>query len=137
MRPGEDHDRVRDARAQWATGHGAGDRKAETRDGGERYRAFANQDTVGGKTDYWYLVNLPNKQSGWLFGGLLLDYNADQREQVLRQIIDARLKAENTDFADRLEIEDLAARATTEAKDVNTHDALPQKSENHLGSGHL
>ena len=96
-----------------------------------------NQDTVGGKTDYWYLVNLPNKQSGWLFGGLLLDYNADQREQVLRQIIDARLKAENTDFADRLEIYDLAARATTEAKDVNTHDALPQKSENHLGSGHL
>ena len=25
----------------------------------------ANQDTVGGKTDYWYLVNLPNNQSGW------------------------------------------------------------------------
>lgn len=79
-----------------------------------------NQDTVGGKTDYWYLVNLPNNQSGWLFGGLLLDYNEDQREQLLRQIIDARLKAENTDFADRLEIYDLATRATSEAKDVNT-----------------
>ena len=79
----------------------------------------ANQDTVGGKTDYWYLVNLPNNQSGWLFGGLLLDYNADQREQLLRQIIDARLKAENTDFADRLEIYDLAAGVTAEVKDVN------------------
>jgi len=79
-----------------------------------------NQDTVGGKTDYWYLVNLPNNQSGWLFGGLLLDYDANQREQLLRQIIDARLKAENTDFADRLEIYELATRATPEAKDVNT-----------------
>jgi hypothetical protein len=79
-----------------------------------------NQDTAGGKTDYWYQVTLPNGQSGWLFGGLLLDYDANKREQLLRQIIDARLKAENTDFADRLEIYDLATRATTEATDVNT-----------------
>ena len=32
-----------------------------------------NQDTVSGKTDYWYRVNLPNGDTGWLFGGLLLD----------------------------------------------------------------
>jgi len=80
----------------------------------------SNQDTVSGKTDYWHQVTLPNGQSGWLFGGLLIDYNANQREQLLRQIIEARLNAENTDFTDRLEIYDLAARATTEAKDVNT-----------------
>src|SRR5215216_4514572 len=35
-----------------------------------------NQDTIAGKTDYWYRVNIPNGQTGWLFGGLLLDYNA-------------------------------------------------------------
>lgn len=79
-----------------------------------------NQDTISGKSDYWYLVALPNGQSGWLFGGLLLDHNPSQREQLLRQIIEARLEAENTDFADRLEIYDLAGRATTEAKAVNT-----------------
>jgi hypothetical protein len=79
-----------------------------------------NQDTISGKTDYWYLVALPDGQSGWLFGGLLLDHNPNQREQLLRQIIEARLKAENTDFADRLEIYDLAARATTDSKDVNS-----------------
>jgi hypothetical protein len=79
-----------------------------------------NQDTVSGKTDYWYQVNLPNGQSGWVFGGLLLDYDVRQREQLLRQIIEARLKVENTDFADRLEIYNLAARSTTETKDVNT-----------------
>jgi hypothetical protein len=50
----------------------------------------------------------------------LIDYKADQREQLLRQIIEARLKAENTDFNDRQEIYNLAARSVIEAKNVNT-----------------
>ena len=80
----------------------------------------SNQDTVGDKTDYWYRVNLPNGQTGWVFGGLLLDYSASRRQELLRQIIEARLKAENTDFADRQEIYNLAATSVKEAKDVNT-----------------
>ena len=79
-----------------------------------------NQDTVSGKTDYWFRVNLPNGQSGWLFGGLLRDYSAAQRTQLLREIIEARLKVENTEFADRQEIYNLAASAVTESKDTNT-----------------
>lgn len=79
-----------------------------------------NQDTVGDKTDYWYRVNLPNGETGWLFGGLLLDYTAGRREELLRQIIEARLQAENTEFADRQEIYNLAASAINEAKDTNT-----------------
>jgi len=79
-----------------------------------------NQDTVGGKSDYWYRVNLPSGDSGWLFGGLLLDYTAGQRQQLVSQIIEARLKAENTDFADRQEIYNLAASSLTDAKDETT-----------------
>jgi hypothetical protein len=79
-----------------------------------------NQGTISGKTDYWYRVTLPNSQTGWLFGGLLLDYNANQRSELLRQIIEARLKAENTDFADRQGIYSLAASGINEAKDANT-----------------
>lgn len=79
-----------------------------------------NQDTVAGKSDYWYRVNLPSGDTGWLFGGLLLDYSASKRQQLVREIIEARLKAENTDFADRQEIYNLAAVSVTEAKDVNT-----------------
>ena len=80
----------------------------------------ANQDTINGKSEYWYRINLPNGDSGWLFGGLLLDYDVRQRQQLLRQIIEARLKAENTDFSDRLEIYNLAASLVNETKDVNT-----------------
>src|SRR5205085_5374358 len=35
----------------------------------------ATQDTIGGKTGYWYRVDLPNGETGWLFGGLLVDYS--------------------------------------------------------------
>lgn len=80
----------------------------------------ANQDTVAGKTDYWYRVNLPNGDTGWLFGGLLLDYDSSRHQELIRRIIEARLKAENTDFADRQEIYDLAASSVTEAKDLST-----------------
>ena len=80
----------------------------------------SNQDTIGGKTDYWYRVNLPNAETGWLFGGLLLDYTAQRRGELLRQVIEARLKAENTEFADRQEIYNLAATSINEAKDVNS-----------------
>jgi hypothetical protein len=79
-----------------------------------------NQDTIGGKTDYWYRVNLPNSQTGWLFGGLLLDYSASKRQELVRQIIEARLKAENTDFSDRQEIYNLATSSVNEAKDAST-----------------
>ena len=78
------------------------------------------QDTIGGKTDYWYRVNLPNGQTGWLFGGLLLDYSANKRQEIVRQIIEARIKAENTVFFDRQETYNLAASSVTEAKDVST-----------------
>jgi len=80
----------------------------------------SNQDTISGKTDYWYRVNLSTGGTGWLFGGLLLDYDVREREQLLRTIIAARLKAENTDFSDRQELYNLAAEALTEVKDPNT-----------------
>ena len=83
-----------------------------------------NQDTVAGKTDYWYRVDLPNGDTGWLFGGLLLNYSPGKRQELVRQIIEARLKAENTDFADRQEIYNLAAGSVTEAKDVSTRAEL-------------
>ena len=44
-----------------------------------------NQDTIAGKTDYWFWVNLPSGQKGWLFGGLLRDYDAGRREQIVQE----------------------------------------------------
>lgn len=79
-----------------------------------------HEDTVAGKTDYWYRVNLPGGQTGWLFGGLLLDYTVRKKQELVRQIIDARLKAENTDFDDRQEIYNLATRSFNETKDETT-----------------
>jgi len=79
----------------------------------------SEQDTVGGKTDYWYRVRLPSGGDGWLYGGLLLDYDPGLRQTLQRQIIEARLKAENTDFKDREELYDFTSGAVAEAKDGN------------------
>jgi len=49
-----------------------------------------NQDTIGGKTEYWYRVNVSNGATGWLFGGLLLDYTARQRQALLHWAYDSR-----------------------------------------------
>ena len=78
------------------------------------------QDTVAGKTDYWYRINLTNGETGWLFGGLLLDYDPPRRLELLRQIIEARLKAENLEFADHQETYNLARSSVAETKDVTT-----------------
>lgn len=78
----------------------------------------SNQDTIGGKTDYWYRINLPNGETGWLFGGLLLDYVPQQRLALLRQIIAARLNAENLEFADHQETYNLARSSLNEVKDT-------------------
>ncbi len=114
--PGEDHNCLRDACAQSTTNSAQEITRLKLGTVVNATARSTNQDTVGDKTDYWYRVNLPNSETGWLFGGLLLDYNTNQREQLLRQIIEARLKAENTDFNDRQEIYNLAARSVTEIK---------------------
>lgn len=76
----------------------------------------SEQETIGGKTDRWYVVELPKGETGWVFGGVLLDYTTNERSQILRRIIEARLKAEALDFADRQQTYDLATVATNEAK---------------------
>lgn len=79
----------------------------------------AGQETVGSKTDYWYRVGLPNGGSGWLFGGLLLDYDPGRRLELLRQIVEARLQADTTDFRDREELYDFVSGVAAGARDAN------------------
>ena len=74
-----------------------------------------NQDSVSGKTDYWYRVSVPTGEAGWLFGGQLLDYSPARRQQLVKQIIDDGLEADNTNFDDRQEIYDLAAGSLADA----------------------
>jgi Bacterial SH3 domain len=63
----------------------------------------ANQDTIGGKTDYWYRVNLPNNETGWLFGGLLLDV-VEQRTDLKKTLASLRLALAKTTAPERSEL---------------------------------
>jgi hypothetical protein len=76
----------------------------------------AEQSEVGGKADYWYLVNLPIGQPGWVFGGILKDYDANRRTQIIRQIIEDRLKLDTMSVEDGLDLYKFISSALADAK---------------------
>lgn len=77
----------------------------------------ADQSEVGGKKDYWYRVHLPNGVSGWVFGGLLADYDSRRRAEIVRRIIDERLKIEAMSFEDGVDYYNFVLSALAEAKE--------------------
>lgn len=82
-----------------------------------------NQDRVGAKKDYWYSVNTPVK--GWVFGGLLQDYDANNPDKIAVQLIRSKLgKADRLmnssvlNYNDSFEISQFAQQAASKAKSV-------------------
>ncbi|SKA84779.1 SH3 domain-containing protein [Thiothrix eikelboomii] len=81
------------------------------------------QETVGAKKDYWYSVNTPLK--GWVFGGLLQDYDAKNPDKAAVQLIRSKLgKPEKVletgvlNFNEALEVSQFAQSAATKAKSI-------------------
>ena len=73
------------------------------------------QAEVGGKTDYWYRVALPGGGQGWVFGGLLADYDPARRDEAVRRVVEERLKVETMSFEDALDFYNFVAGALAEA----------------------
>ena len=69
----------------------------------------AERAEVGGRTDYWYRVGLPGGGQGWVFGGLLADYDPARREEAVRRIVEERLKVEGMSFDDARDFYDFVA----------------------------
>jgi hypothetical protein len=84
----------------------------------------AEQDQIGAKKDYWYRVNLPTGESGWVFGGLLKDYDPAHRGEILRQIIDERLTVEQMTAEDGMDLYNFVLSALTETKDAGARGEL-------------
>jgi hypothetical protein len=78
----------------------------------------AEDSEIGGKKDYWYRINLPGAQSGWIFGGLLKDYSTARREETFREIIGERLKAESMSFDDGIDLYNFASNAVVQTKSL-------------------
>ncbi|HEV2864057.1 MAG TPA: SH3 domain-containing protein [Pyrinomonadaceae bacterium] len=76
----------------------------------------ADEVEIGGRRGRWYLVSLPAGGTGWVFGGLLADYDAARRGDITRGIIADRLKAETMSFEEGVDLYNLASAAAAEAK---------------------
>jgi hypothetical protein len=84
----------------------------------------AEQSEIGGKKDYWYRVRLPDGGEGWVFGGLLADYDPARRQEIVRRIIDERLKVESMSFEDGVDFYNFVSAALAEAKEQSARGEL-------------
>jgi hypothetical protein len=64
----------------------------------------AGQAELAGRKDYWYRVALPGGRQGWVFGGLLADYDPARGGETALGIIEERLKVEEMNPADSLDL---------------------------------
>jgi hypothetical protein len=76
----------------------------------------AAEAEAAGKRDYWYRVALPGGGTGWVFGGLLADYDPARREETVRRIVEERLKAEAMSPDDSMDFYAFVAGALAEAR---------------------
>lgn len=84
----------------------------------------ATQASIGAKKDYWYNVNTPVK--GWVFGGLLQDYDAKNPDKIAVQLVRSKLgKVDRIadsgilNYNDALEVSQFAQQAASKAKSVD------------------
>ena len=76
----------------------------------------ANKDKVGQKEDFWYKVTTQDKKTGWVFGGFLINYEEAKSEIIYLKIATERLKLEDADFGDYLDLYNFLLRVTPEVK---------------------
>lgn len=84
----------------------------------------AAEAEIGGRRGHWYLVSLPSGGTGWVFGGLLADYDAARRPEVARRIIADRLKAETMSFEEGVDLYNFASAAAAEARSAEERAGL-------------
>ena len=75
----------------------------------------AEEAEIGGRRGHWFLVNLPGGGTGWVFGGLLADYDPARRGQIVRRIAEERLKAETMTFEEGVDLYNFVSGAAPEA----------------------
>lgn len=75
---------------------------------------------VGNKNDFWYHVALPNGKDGWVFGAFLTRFDEKRRGEIYQGIATAKVKAEDTSFAECADLLRFLTAATSEVTDRAT-----------------
>ena len=80
----------------------------------------AKPDTVGQKQDYWYRVSSSDGKTGWVFGGLMSDFDPDNRDETYRRLAAERLKMEKATYEDHVDLVNFLSHALNEVKQTDT-----------------
>ncbi len=63
-----------------------------------------------GKNDHWYQITTDEKQTGWVFGGLVVLYNEPERFQKAIELLNSRLKIEDIKVEDAAQAYEFARK---------------------------
>jgi hypothetical protein len=73
-------------------------------------------ETIDGKTEHWYRVELPKNASGWIFGGFTHAVDPARAAEAHLELWRERSKVETTQFAERADLAELLLRSAYATK---------------------
>lgn len=75
------------------------------------------QEVIGTVQDYWYQIVVPDGQQGWIFGGFTMAYDETRRDAIYQEIVQARLKREQLNWFDQIDLARFLTRISAEVQD--------------------
>jgi hypothetical protein len=72
------------------------------------------KDTIANAEDYWYRVTLPSGRQAWIFGALLVPYEAARRDEIFHKIAIGAFGASEPRFGDQVDLVHFLERAAAE-----------------------
>ncbi len=76
----------------------------------------AAKEKIGQIEDFWYRVKTDDRKNGWVFGGLTAPFSPERREDIYLRIAADRLKSENKNFSEEVELYNFLTRAALEIR---------------------
>lgn len=75
------------------------------------------QEVIGTVQDYWYQIALPDGRQGWIFGGFTMVYDETRRDAIYQEIVQARLKREQLNWFDQIDLVRFLTRVSAEVQE--------------------
>lgn len=74
---------------------------------------------VGNLEDYWYQIPYGNNKTGWIFGGHVRNYDEENREMVITEIMRPRMRGGAKTYAEEVAFFDFLAVAANETQNID------------------
>ena len=74
------------------------------------------QETIGGKQDFWHKIMMLNGKSGWVFGAFLKPFEQSSRENIYQRIAAEKFATSDRTFNENVELYEFLTKAQPQIK---------------------